>query len=68
MASTNDIREFLISWRANVTPARAGISDLGGERRVPGFRREEVATLGGESPDYTPGWCMATSAKPPGAF
>lgn len=52
VASKDDIREFLISRRANVTPAQAGIGDFGGERRVPGLRREEVAQLAGVSLDY----------------
>jgi transcriptional regulator with XRE-family HTH domain len=52
MTSKDDIREFLISRRANVTAAQAGIRDFGGERRVPGLRREEVAMLAGVSLDY----------------
>jgi transcriptional regulator with XRE-family HTH domain len=52
MSSKDAIREFLISRRANVTPAEAGIRDVGGERRVPGLRREEVAELAGVSLDY----------------
>ncbi len=51
VTSKDDIREFLVSRRANVTPAQAGLRDLG-ERRVPGLRREEVAELAGVSPDY----------------
>ena len=35
-----------------MTPAQAGIHDFGGERRVPGLRREEVAELAGVSLDY----------------
>lgn len=52
MSRKSDIREFLISRRANLTPADAGIPVVGGERRVPGLRREEVATLAGVSTDY----------------
>jgi transcriptional regulator with XRE-family HTH domain len=52
VTSKDDIREFLVSRRANVTPAQAGIRDFGGERRVPGLRREEVAELAGVSLDY----------------
>jgi len=48
----DDVREFLISRRAHVTPERAGLPDYGGERRVPGLRREEVAQLAGVSLDY----------------
>ncbi|NRG42631.1 helix-turn-helix domain-containing protein [Rathayibacter sp. VKM Ac-2835] len=52
MSSKDEIREFLISRRAHLTPAAAGIPDTGGDRRVPGLRREEVAALAGLSPDY----------------
>lgn len=48
----NDIREFLASRRARITPAQAGLPNYGGLRRVPGLRREEVALLAGVSPDY----------------
>jgi transcriptional regulator with XRE-family HTH domain len=48
----NDIREFLASRRAKITPGRAGLPAFGGVRRVPGLRREEVALLAGVSPDY----------------
>jgi transcriptional regulator with XRE-family HTH domain len=47
-----DIREFLISRRANVSPEQAGILSYGDLRRVPGLRREEVAQLAGVSTDY----------------
>jgi hypothetical protein len=52
MSTKDEVREFLISRRANVTPEQAGIPDFGGERRVPGLRREEVAMLAGVSLDY----------------
>jgi MmyB-like transcription regulator ligand binding domain/Helix-turn-helix domain len=52
VSTKDEVREFLISRRANVTPDRAGIPDFGGERRVPGLRREEVAMLAGVSLDY----------------
>lgn len=52
MNSKSDIREFLISRRANITPTEAGITDLGSTRRVPGLRRKEVAKLAGVSLDY----------------
>jgi transcriptional regulator with XRE-family HTH domain len=48
----NDIREFLASRRARITPDQAGLPHYGGHRRVPGLRREEVALLAGVSPDY----------------
>jgi transcriptional regulator with XRE-family HTH domain len=47
-----DIREFLISRRAKISPEQAGIPSYGELRRVPGLRREEVAQLAGVSTDY----------------
>jgi transcriptional regulator with XRE-family HTH domain len=47
-----DIREFLSSRRARVTPEQAGLPAYGGNRRVAGLRREEVAMLAGVSVDY----------------
>ncbi|MDH6463276.1 transcriptional regulator with XRE-family HTH domain [Micromonospora sp. A200] len=52
MSTKDEVREFLISRRAHVTPEQAGLPDYGGERRVPGLRREEVAMLAGVSLDY----------------
>lgn len=52
VADKDEVRQFLMSRRANVTPAEAGFPDLGGDRRVPGLRREEVAILAGVSVDY----------------
>jgi transcriptional regulator with XRE-family HTH domain len=46
-----EIREFLTSRRAKVTPEQAGLTAYG-PRRVPGLRREEVAVLAGVSVDY----------------
>ena len=47
-----EIRDFLISRRAKITPEQAGIPTYGELRRVPGLRREEVAQLAGVSTDY----------------
>ena len=44
---TQELREFLMSRRARVTPAEAGLPDGGARRRTPGLRREEVAVLAG---------------------
>lgn len=46
-----EVREFLISRRAKITPEQAGLPDIG-PRRVPGLRRGEVATLAGVSVEY----------------
>jgi transcriptional regulator with XRE-family HTH domain len=48
----NEIRQFLTSRRARITPEQAGLPAYGGNRRVPGLRREEVALLAGVSVDY----------------
>lgn len=47
-----EIREFLSSRRARITPDQAGLPAYGGNRRVKGLRREEVALLAGVSVDY----------------
>ncbi|WP_213011159.1 helix-turn-helix transcriptional regulator [Paractinoplanes toevensis] len=52
MDNRDDIREFLASRRARITPEQAGLPDFGGSRRVAGLRRAEVAMLAGVSPDY----------------
>ncbi len=51
MDTRSEIREFLTSRRARVTPEQAGLPVFGG-RRVPGLRREEVAVLAGVSVPY----------------
>ena len=49
----SEIREFLTSRRARITPDQAGLRTYGDStRRVPGLRREEVALLAGVSVDY----------------
>ena len=47
-----EIRHFLISRRAKITPEQAGLRFYGANRRVPGLRREEVAMLAGISIEY----------------
>jgi transcriptional regulator with XRE-family HTH domain len=47
-----DLREFLGTRRARITPQQAGLPAYGGQRRVPGLRREEVALLAGVSVEY----------------
>jgi transcriptional regulator with XRE-family HTH domain len=48
----SDVSDFLRSRRAKITPDRAGLPVYGGNRRVPGLRREEVSLLAGVSVDY----------------
>ncbi len=52
MTNQQDVREFLTTRRGRVTPDKAGLPAYGGNRRVPGLRREEVAMLAGMSVDY----------------
>jgi transcriptional regulator with XRE-family HTH domain len=47
-----EVREFLTTRRAKITPDQAGVPLYGQRRRVPGLRREEVAQLAGLSTDY----------------
>ncbi|WP_345421328.1 helix-turn-helix transcriptional regulator, partial [Pseudonocardia xishanensis] len=47
-----EIKEFLTSRRARIGPERAGLPAYGGNRRVKGLRREEVALLAGVSVGY----------------
>jgi transcriptional regulator with XRE-family HTH domain len=48
----SEVRDFLTSRRARLTPQDAGLPALGTARRVKGLRREEVATLAGVSVEY----------------
>lgn len=52
MDNRKDIRDFLTSRRARITPQRAGLQVYGSNRRVVGLRREEVALMAGVSVDY----------------
>jgi transcriptional regulator with XRE-family HTH domain len=47
-----EVRDFLTSRRARITPEQAGVPLYGTYRRVAGLRREEVAMLAGVSTDY----------------
>jgi transcriptional regulator with XRE-family HTH domain len=49
--AANDIAEFLTTRRARITPEQAGLPSYG-KRRVPGLRRDEVASLAGMSVEY----------------
>src|SRR6476619_6369953 len=52
MPAKDDIREFLTTRRAKITPEQAGLPVYGANRRVEGLRREEVAILAGISVEY----------------
>ncbi|WP_348789899.1 helix-turn-helix transcriptional regulator [Leifsonia sp. NPDC080035] len=51
MDNRSDVRDFLMSRRAKVTPEQAGLP-AGGGRRVAGLRRSEVAMLADVSVEY----------------
>ena len=52
MDTRKELREFLTTRRARITPQQAGLPTYGEHRRVPGLRREEVALLAGVSVGY----------------
>ena len=52
VTAKNDLRDFLTTRRAKLTPDRAGLPVYGANRRVTGLRREEVALLAGISVEY----------------
>src|SRR6476659_6914487 len=52
MDNRTEVRDFLSSRRARITPEQAGLPLYGTNRRVAGLRREEVALLAGVSTDY----------------
>jgi transcriptional regulator with XRE-family HTH domain len=51
MDNREEVREFLTSRRAKITPEQAGLP-AGSRRRVPGLRRSEVAALADVSVEY----------------
>lgn len=52
MSGHPELRAFLRSRRARVTPDQLGLPVISGHRRVPGLRREELAQAAGVSVDY----------------
>jgi transcriptional regulator with XRE-family HTH domain len=48
----DEVRAFLSSRRAKITPEQAGLVNYSRNRRVPGLRRSEVADLAGVSVEY----------------
>ncbi len=51
MDNKAEVREFLTTRRARLTPAQVGLPTAGA-RRVPGLRRSEVASIAGLSVEY----------------
>ncbi|MFE6777969.1 helix-turn-helix transcriptional regulator [Streptomyces sp. NPDC057702] len=52
MDTPAELGDFLRSRRARLQPADVGLVSYGGQRRVPGLRREELAQLAGVSVAY----------------
>src|SRR5215475_1480758 len=52
MHTGRELRDFLTSRRASLTPEEVGLPRPHAHRRVKGLRREEVAILAGVSVDY----------------
>jgi transcriptional regulator with XRE-family HTH domain len=52
MDNRDEVKAFLSSRRAKITPERAGLTSYNRNRRVPGLRRSEVADLAGVSVEY----------------
>ena len=52
MDPRTELRNFLSTRRARISPEAAGLAAAGGHRRVPGLRREEVAMLAEVSVEY----------------
>jgi transcriptional regulator with XRE-family HTH domain len=51
MDNRSEVRDFLTTRRARLTPEQVGLPPTG-SRRVPGLRRSEVAALAGLSVEY----------------
>ena len=47
-----EVKDFLTTRRARLTPQRAGLTAFSANRRVPGLKRGEVADLAGVSVEY----------------
>ncbi|MEV8426888.1 helix-turn-helix transcriptional regulator [Streptomyces niveus] len=52
MDNRDEVKAFLTSRRARITPEQAGLQHYSRNRRVPGLRRNEVADLAGVSVEY----------------
>ncbi len=52
MDNRDEVKAFLSTRRAKLTPEQAGLAHYSRNRRVPGLRRSEVADLAGVSVEY----------------
>ena len=63
----SEMREFLTSRRARITPEQAGLPVYGGNRRVPGCAGRRSRCSPGSASTTTPAWSGGTSAASPRA-
>ena len=63
---SDELASCLRSWRERVSPADIGLA-AGGQRRVRGLRREEVAQLAGVSMDYLTRLEQGRATRPSGS-
>lgn len=52
MVNRDEVKAFLSTRRAKISPEQAGLAHYSRNRRVPGLRRSEVADLAGVSVEY----------------
>ncbi|MET0764387.1 MAG: helix-turn-helix transcriptional regulator [Blastococcus sp.] len=52
MDNSDEVKAFLSTRRAKISPEQAGLAHYSRNRRVPGLRRSEVADLAGVSVEY----------------
>ena len=52
MDNRDEVKDFLTTRRARLTPSAAGLTAFASNRRVPGLKRGEVADLAGVSVEY----------------
>src|SRR3954451_14736532 len=52
VSNRDEVKAFLSTRRAKLTPEQAGLAHYSRNRRVPGLRRSEVADLAGVSVEY----------------
>lgn len=62
-SAASELGGALRRWRERITPGQAGLP-AGGDRRVPGLRREELALLVGISVDYLARLEQGRATKP----
>ena len=64
MDNRSEVREFLISRRARISPQQAGLPAYGGNRRVTGLRRAAEAGLRERYPDASDREILSSPGPP----